>query len=127
MVRPFWLILGLLSLLIGFVGIFLPVLPTIPFAIFSAFCFERGSPRLHQWILRQPIVGPAIIDWKQNRVIPLRIKWLVLILASSGLVFPLSRPFIPIWVKIGMTGLVLWIIGFVWLQKSKPSPPSSKV
>ncbi|MCR5188100.1 MAG: YbaN family protein [Treponema sp.] len=50
-VKLFWLILGCLSLALGCIGIFLPVLPTVPFFLLTAFSFAKSSERLHTWFI----------------------------------------------------------------------------
>jgi len=67
--RIVWLILGLVSLGLGALGVVLPLLPTTPFVILAAFCFARSSPRLHDWLRRNPVFGKAIDDWHANRAI----------------------------------------------------------
>jgi uncharacterized membrane protein YbaN (DUF454 family) len=67
--RLVFLVLGLLSLAIGFVGVFLPLLPTVPFVILAAFCFARGSARLERWLLDHRTFGPHIRAWRRDRAI----------------------------------------------------------
>ncbi|MEC7257498.1 MAG: YbaN family protein, partial [Pseudomonadota bacterium] len=62
--RPLWTLAGLLSLAVGILGIFLPVLPTTPLVLLAAFCFGKGSPRLRAWILEHRRFGPMIADWE---------------------------------------------------------------
>lgn len=64
--RLFVLASGWLSLIVGIFGIFLPLLPTTPFVLLSAYCFSRSSPRLHQWLINQPRLGPMIQNWEQQ-------------------------------------------------------------
>ena len=51
MKKVFFVSLGCLSLALGVVGIVLPVLPTVPFFLLTAFCFAKSSKRLHSWFL----------------------------------------------------------------------------
>lgn len=84
--RLLWLVAGVLSLLVGFVGIFLPLLPTAPLILLAAFCFSRGSERLETWMLNHRRFGPMIHDWRRNRAVPLRAKqFATVMMAASSL------------------------------------------
>ncbi|NUO85352.1 MAG: YbaN family protein [Cupriavidus sp.] len=76
--RAAWVALGGLCLLLGVVGIFLPVLPTTPFVLLAAACFARGSQRFHEWLLGHPRFGPLVSDWQRHRSIPFKAKCLAL-------------------------------------------------
>ena len=65
---------GFIFLALGAIGIVLPLLPTTPFLLLSAFCFARSSEKLHDWLLSHPSFGPAIIDWRKNGSISKRNK-----------------------------------------------------
>lgn len=67
--RLVWTVAGAASLVAGAVGAFLPLLPTTPFLILSAFCLARGSDRLHSRLMAHPRFGPAIKDWRTHRAI----------------------------------------------------------
>lgn len=67
-------ILGLLSLGLGILGIFLPVLPTTPLLLLSAALFLRGNRKLYDWLLNHPKLGPYIRNFMVNKSIPLKIK-----------------------------------------------------
>ena len=67
--RLVWLVAGLLALATGFVGILLPLLPTVPLMILAAFCFGKSSQRLHDWLVGHPTYGPHIRDWRARRAI----------------------------------------------------------
>lgn len=73
-VKLFLTILGTLSLALALAGIFLPLLPTTPLLLVAAWCFVRSSPRLYQWLMQHPKLGPYIRNFRENRAIPLRVK-----------------------------------------------------
>ena len=72
--RWFWLICGALCLLLGVIGIVLPLLPTTPFVLLAAYCFSLGSARYEQWLLTHPRFGPMVRDWRSQRAVPMRAK-----------------------------------------------------
>ena len=74
--RWIWLLCGFISLIMGVVGIVLPLLPTTPFVLLAAFCFSRGSERCDQWLLSHPRFGPMVRDWRTRRALSLRAKQL---------------------------------------------------
>lgn len=72
--RIIFLFLGILSLVLGVVGVFLPVLPTTPFLLLSATLFLRSSQKLYDWLLSHPYLGEYIRNFKEHKAIPLRVK-----------------------------------------------------
>mgnify|MGYP000031356000 CR=1 FL=1 len=51
-IRYVWMALGILCLVLGTIGVVLPILPTVPFYMATVFCFAKGSKRLHDWFFR---------------------------------------------------------------------------
>src|SRR5690606_2484444 len=82
-VDHFWRGLGLVSTGLGLVGAILPLVPTTPFLLVAAYAFARSSPRLHDWLLHHPQLGPLIINWRQHRAISRRVKIASLVLMGS--------------------------------------------
>jgi len=104
-VRIIWLSAGMTAVVLGIIGLFLPVLPTTPFLLLAAACFARSSPRFYHALLNHPVVGPPIRQWREDRTIPLKAK----ILAISLLVLTLGSTIlfvIPVLaVKLLLTGI----------------------
>lgn len=82
-----WLVLGVLALIVGAIGVVLPILPTTPFILIAAACFARGSERYERWLLAHPLFGPLVLEWREHRAIPRSAKWLATIsmLIANGL------------------------------------------
>lgn len=68
------IILGAVSLGLGVAGMFLPVLPTTPFLLLTAWCWMKGSPRMHAWLMSHPKLGPYIKDFQEHKCISRRVK-----------------------------------------------------
>jgi uncharacterized protein len=79
--------LGLVSTGCGIAGAVLPLVPTTPFLLLATFAFARSSPRLHEWLVTNPRVGPPINDWNAHGAISRRAKItaLVVMIATLGL------------------------------------------
>lgn len=82
--RHLFLAAGGLFVALGFIGIFLPVLPTTPFLIVAAACFARSSPRLENWLLDHPRFGPLLRQWRERGAIPRKAKLMSLVGCSVG-------------------------------------------
>lgn len=67
-------ILGLISLGLGILGIFLPILPTTPLLLLAAALFLRGNKNLYDWLMNHPKLGPYIRNFMEHKSIPLKIK-----------------------------------------------------
>ena len=72
--RALWFTAGALAVLVGMVGIFVPLLPTVPFLLLAAMCFSRSCERCERWLLEHPRYGPPLRDWRSRRALPLRVK-----------------------------------------------------
>jgi uncharacterized protein len=89
-----WFLLGLFSLGCGLLGVVLPLVPTTPFLLLSAYGFSRSSPRFHRWLTRHPRLGPPIRDWHAEGAISRRAKALAMaaILATPAISLALGAP-----------------------------------
>ena len=74
MVRAVYVAIGVLCVGLGVLGAVLPVLPTTPFLLISAWAFARSSMRLERWLVQHPRFGPPIERWRATRAIPMSVK-----------------------------------------------------
>ncbi len=81
--KIFWLITGFISLALGTVGLFLPVLPTVPFYLLTAFSFAKSSERLHTWFLSTKLYKKHLESFVEKRGMTAKTK--ISIIASVTL------------------------------------------
>jgi len=67
MMRGVYIVVGTIALVIGAIGLFLPVIPTTPLVILAAACYYSGSDRLHAWILSSRWFGETIMNYQEGR------------------------------------------------------------
>lgn len=80
-------LLGGIALVLGIVGIFVPLLPTTPFLLLTAALWVRSSERLYRWLLANRFLGEHIRSFRENRAIPLRAKVLSLALMWGSMLY----------------------------------------
>jgi uncharacterized membrane protein YbaN (DUF454 family) len=99
--RHFWTALGLINVALGIIGAFLPVMPTTIFLIIAAWCFAKGSPRLHNWLMSHPRLGPPLRKWQDHGAIPRRAKILAVTMMAAS--FAITA----------FVGVPTWVLGIV--------------
>ena len=79
--RRLFVIAGTIALVLGVVGIILPVLPTTPFLLLAAICYMRGSQRLYNALLYNRFVGNHVSNYLEGRGMSLTNKiWTISLL-----------------------------------------------
>jgi len=96
-----WLLIaaGVLCVMLGVIGIFVPLLPTTPLMLLAATCFARSSRRFHDWLLANRTFGPLILEWERHRSIPRRTKLTAITLMSATLAVSIVFFVEPRWLK----------------------------
>ena len=119
-IRDLWLALGWLALGAGAIGLVLPLWPTTVFLLLAAFCFARGSERIHAWLLAHPWFGPPIRDWNRHGAISRPAKLaagLAMLVAFAIAVLVGLAP----WLLALQAAILLAVAGFVF---TRPTPPA---
>lgn len=78
--------LGSLSLMFGLIGIVLPVLPTTPFLLISAYCYLRSSKKLYLWLTHNRLFGKYLYNYAVHHAVPRQTKIVSIIVLWVGLV-----------------------------------------
>jgi len=90
--------IGALSVVLGILGIFIPLLPTTPFLLLAAICFSKSSKKLHDWLFQNRWFGEYLNDYYANRGIKRSVK---------------IRMIIFVWISVGIT---IWFTPTIWLK-----------
>jgi uncharacterized membrane protein YbaN (DUF454 family) len=96
-----WILVGL-----GFIGIFLPILPTTPFILLAAFLYSKSSIKFYNWVMNHGLFGPPLRRWKETRSVSRRAK--VLAVGTMVLTFV---PTIVFWVPLVAVKAFLAFVG----------------
>lgn len=119
--RILLVISGSLSVALGVVGMFLPVLPTTPFLLLAAICYARSSERFYRWLLGNRWCGEYIRNYREGRGIPLKQKVLAILLLwltiGTTACFAVSRWWVRLILLVIAAGVTIHL-GRIKTQKS---------
>ena len=79
------IIVGWFFVLLGIIGIFTPVMPSIPFFIIASVCFSKSSAKFHHLLLDNKWIGPHIKKYHENHGITIKAKMACLAVQWIGL------------------------------------------
>jgi uncharacterized membrane protein YbaN (DUF454 family) len=105
---------GAVSLVLGILGIFLPVLPTTPFILLTAACWARASPRLHRRLLAHPRFGPMIDNWERYHSVPRRVKLTSIGLLSLSISFSIYMLRGRLWLQLMLAAFAVSVAVWMW-------------
>ena len=106
-VRYFYIAGGTVSFVLGMIGLLLPVIPTSPFLLLTAFCYARGSERFYVWLITNPHFGEYIRALRAGEGIPLRVKLYALLVLwlTLGTTIVFIIPILGVKVLLALVGL----------------------
>jgi uncharacterized membrane protein YbaN (DUF454 family) len=115
--RAGYVVLAYCALLMGIVGVFLPLLPATPFLLVAVWAGSRGSQRVHDWIFEQPHFARLINDWREQGAIPRGAKWLATIMMIVSFL-TLIWSGVHLSVLLVMGAFFSAVGGFLWTRPS---------
>ena len=107
MIRAFWFTLGIILIIIAYAGVILPGIPWTTPTVGAAYCFAKSSPRFHKWIYSHPRFGPFLTNWAEKRVFPTRMKYAMVAVMASSLLF--------LWLSTGNVNAIIGSGSFMTL------------
>ncbi len=120
--RKLYVGLGHLSVALGVVGLFLPVMPTVVFMIAAAWCYARGNPALRNKLLAHPTFGPPVRDWEEHRAISLRGKVLGIATIIGGFAISVLWVVETAWLRVALVALGAALVGLLLSLKTSARP-----
>jgi len=114
-----WFFAGL-----GFVGAFLPILPTTPFLLIAAWAFSKSSKRLHMWLHEHPRFGSYLVAWDKCRAIPKSGKVLSVTMMTLSWTYTYLKS--NDWMAPTILGITLLSVG-TYIVTRPSAPPAADV
>ncbi len=115
-VRVFFLILGIVFLLLGVIGVIVPGMPTTVFILLAAWSWAKSSGRFHNWLMNHNLFGKMVRDWHEKRAMPRKAKyiaWTMMGLSCALLFYRLPAHLL--WVSI-LTS-VICLATAIWMAR----------
>ena len=117
---------GWLAVALATLGIFLPLLPTVPFLLLAAGCFTQSSPKAKAWLFNHKTLGPIVRQWVDQKTLARKIKLRIIACMAASMVLSMliiqSR-----WSSILLTLIGLTVAMYIWRRpEPKPAPNGSK-
>lgn len=114
-----WRLLALVALLAGFIGAFLPVIPTVPFVLLAAWAAGKGWPELERWLLAHPHFGRSIRDWRESGVVSRKAKLLATTMMAGSAIGIWFVPVSP-WIQAGVCAVLFAVATWLWTRPEQP-------
>lgn len=108
-----WRLLAVVALLFGLIGLFLPVIPTVPFVLLAAWAGSKGWEQLEQYLLSHEHFGPPIRSWRESGAISRRAKTLATFMVSCSMALLWFLP-LHIGLQAGVSIVVICVLLWLW-------------
>ena len=104
------ILLGSVSLILGIIGIFIPLLPTTPFLLLSSFCYVRSSKRMYNWLINHKIFGNYIYCYLTYKAVPMKTKiFAIVFLWTTMIISMLLIPLLHVRLFLAAVGIAVTV------------------
>ena len=100
LIRRLLIFAGTFFVVMGIIGIILPILPTTPFLLLAAWCYARSSKRFYNWLINNKWFGNYIKNYREGRGVPLKVKVLSIAFLWITILFSVFLIVTNFWVRI---------------------------
>lgn len=118
-----FILIGFLSLILGVIGIFLPVLPTVPFLLLASWCFAKGSKKFHLWFKSTSIYRNHLESFEKEKSMTMSSKIKILFITTAMLLFVILKYDI---LPMRITIIVLLIVKYYYFLRVVKTKESLK-
>lgn len=112
------IVAGVVSLTLGGIGVFLPLLPTTPFVLLAAGCFAGSSPAMHRWLCRSRFFGEYIENYRTSAGVSKSVKVRAIVFLWAGLALSAAAVHKPI-VRIILAVVGICVSTHLLMMKTK--------
>jgi len=116
---------GSVALVLGIIGVFVPLLPTTPFLLLAAACFIRSSPRAYRWLMGNRLLGGYIRGYRSGAGIPLRVKVFTLSLLWLTIGYSALYVVQNTWIRVGLGLIAVAVTAHIVSIRTASSQPSA--
>lgn len=114
MKKHIYIFLGTLFVVLGVIGMFVPLMPSTVFLLLAAACYARGSQQFYDWLINHPTLGSTIRHYRDGLGLPLRQKLMTMLLlwstiGASGYFF-VDKGWVKIMLVVIATGVSLHLL-----------------
>lgn len=123
--RVLLLFAGTLTLILGIIGIVIPILPTTPFLLLSAACFTRSSKKFYNWLMNNKILGFYVRNYREGRGMPLKLKIFTVSLLWFTILLSVFFFISILWVRILLIIIAITVSTHIMLIRPKKKDSNS--
>jgi uncharacterized membrane protein YbaN (DUF454 family) len=113
-VRTLWFIAGTICVVLGAIGIVLPILPTTPFLLAAAACYYKSSERMHRWLLNNKWFGEYIRNYQEGKGLTIKTKitaltvlWITIVFSTAFMLDRILPPMLVLPMQLIMIAVAI--------------------